>query len=136
MQKFVKGCYYFNNTTNGKGYAGQSNNVYRRFNSHLTLGPNRSTALYPIHLALLKYGLINFTFSCFLLNAQCYTGDFSVILMVLEQFLFYNFNISYNVVKIADQVLLIKAIILVFLSSPIWFFCFFTFFPFFPLFFC
>lgn len=58
------GIYQITNKLNGKKYIGQSKHIQQRFNEHIldSFNPNKKSYNFPIHSAIRKYGLENFTF--------------------------------------------------------------------------
>ena len=60
-KKFI---YVYTNNINGHEYVGQTNNIQLRFNGHKSDSYNKNSHNYnyPLHVAIRKYGLENFTF--------------------------------------------------------------------------
>lgn len=60
-EKFI---YIYTNKINGHQYVGQTNNLQKRFNGHKSDSYNKNSHSYdyPLHRAIRKYGLENFTF--------------------------------------------------------------------------
>ena len=68
------GIYKIENSINGKVYIGQSTNIFYRLRNHIseTFNPNSRSYDSPIHRAIRKYGIENFTFEIidFCLNKE------------------------------------------------------------------
>jgi group I intron endonuclease len=69
-EKNMIGIYLITNNVNGKVYVGQSINIERRYSEHLRSGQpekyslkNKRDINTPIHLAMQKYGISNFSLS-------------------------------------------------------------------------
>ena len=60
----TKFIYVYTNKINGHQYVGQTNNLRKRFNGHKSDSYNKNSTSYnyPLHSAIRKYGLENFTF--------------------------------------------------------------------------
>lgn len=58
------GIYKITNKQNGHAYIGQSRDIHKRWNNHITAArnPNDAGYDYPLYRAFRKYGLENFTF--------------------------------------------------------------------------
>lgn len=56
--------YIYTNKINGHQYVGQTNNLQKRYNGHKSdsQNPNSHSYNYPLHSAMRKYGIENFTF--------------------------------------------------------------------------
>lgn len=56
--------YIYTNKLNGHQYIGQTNNIQKRYNGHKSdsFNPNSHSYNYPLHNAIRKYGLNNFSF--------------------------------------------------------------------------
>lgn len=57
MKEIIVGIYKITNLLNNKCYVGQSRNIYRRWQAHRYANDH-----YPIHVAMKKYGVENFSF--------------------------------------------------------------------------
>ena len=60
----MKVIYIYTNNINGHQYIGQTNNIKKRFNGHKSdsYNMNSHSYNYPLHNAIRKYGINNFTF--------------------------------------------------------------------------
>lgn len=74
----MSNCVYkITNNINGKSYIGSTNNYQRRMKEHkvyINCSSSRDGYNYPIHAALRKYGLQNFTFEILLDNIDTLTN--------------------------------------------------------------